>query len=70
MYSYFRLIDDDLRSAWSDCESYFLKSVSQTSALKVASEIPKLGQQEMDRIKGFVNDLKVIFFIIYLSIKF
>ncbi|XP_025407976.1 midasin-like [Sipha flava] len=51
-------IDDNLRCAWSDCESYFLKSVSQTSALNVASETPKLGQQEMNRIKGFVNDLK------------
>ncbi|XP_060859886.1 midasin [Metopolophium dirhodum] len=50
--------DNDLRCAWSDCESYFLKSVSQTTALKIASETPKLGQQEMDRIKGFINDLK------------
>ncbi|KAE9533494.1 hypothetical protein AGLY_009132 [Aphis glycines] len=51
-------VDNDLRCAWSDCESYFLKSVSQTTALKTASETPKLGQQEMDRIKGFINDLK------------
>lgn len=56
----FRLADDDLRRAWTDCEVYFLKSVSQNTALKLASETPKLGPQEMDRIKGFINDLKVI----------
>jgi len=60
MLIYFRLVDNDLRYAWSDCELYFLKSVSQTVALKVASQTPKLGQQEMDRIKGFINDLKVM----------
>lgn len=60
MIIYFRLVDDDLRYAWSGCELYFLKSISQTVALKVASETPKLGQQEMDRIKGFINDLKVM----------
>lgn len=60
MIIYFRLADNDLRYAWSDCELYFLKSISQTVALNVASETPKLGQQEMDRIKGFINDLKVI----------
>lgn len=62
MFVYFRLADDDLRCAWSDSESYFLKSVSQTAALKIASETPKLGQQEMNRIKGFVNELRVNIF--------
>ncbi|VVC30846.1 ATPase, dynein-related, AAA domain,von Willebrand factor, type A,AAA+ ATPase domain,P-loop [Cinara cedri] len=55
-----KLVDDDLRCAWTDCEVYFLKSISQTSALKLSSETPKLGPLEMDRIKGFVNDLKTV----------
>lgn len=59
IYLHFRLVDNDLRCAWSDCEIYFLKSISQTKALNIASGTPKLGQHEMDRIKGFINDLKV-----------
>ncbi|XP_050541449.1 midasin [Daktulosphaira vitifoliae] len=49
--------DNDIRCAWLESETYFIKSVSQTTALKIASEKPKLGQQDMDRIKGFLNDL-------------
>lgn len=64
----FRRIDDNLRLAWSDCETYFLKSISQNLALKIASGIPKLGQQEMNRVKGFVNDLRVIYLFYFFSI--